>query len=167
MNKYKNGKIYKLTSKYTDMIYIGSTIQLLKNRRRVHKSKKSNNTNSKLITKYDDFKIELIENYPCENKRELRLREAYFIRLYFNLCVNTVIPFRNKKEYYQDNKDKIKNRSKKYKIVNNDKVKDKKAKFREDNRERIRKEDNYRYFWKKINGGKDNNLLSISMDLFH
>ncbi len=145
MNRYKNGKIYKLTSKYTDKIYIGSTIQLLKNRRRVHKSKKSNNTNSKLITQYTDFKIELIENYPCENKRELRLREAYFIKLHFKLCVNTVIPCRTDKEYYQDNKEKIKKNSKNYRKVNEDIVKEKKAKFRKDNRERTRQDDRERY----------------------
>ena len=37
MNKYSNGKIYKITSSKTNKVYIGSTIQPLKERFRCHK----------------------------------------------------------------------------------------------------------------------------------
>ena len=39
MNKYQNGKIYKITSKQTDDVYIGSTIQELNKRLIHHKAK--------------------------------------------------------------------------------------------------------------------------------
>ena len=168
-NKYKNGKIYKLYSSSYDKIYIGSTIRKLSQRLITHRCK-SNNTNSYLITKFKNFKIELIENYPCNNKKELLLREAHFIRLFKDKCVNKVVPCRTNKEYYQDNKESIKESSKNYRNVNNKTVNEKKAIFRENNREKIRKDDRNRYIWKKSFGGYsiyNNNLLSISLDLFN
>ena len=35
---------------------------------------------------FNDYKIELIENYPCNNKKELNRREDHFIQN-FN-CIN-------------------------------------------------------------------------------
>jgi hypothetical protein len=39
-----------------------------------------------LFEKYDDVRIELIEEYPCKNKMQLNKREGYYIRN--NDCVN-------------------------------------------------------------------------------
>ena len=167
---YQNGKIYKLSTSHTNLIYIGSTIQTLNDRVRLHRCKKSNNTNSGLITKYNDFQIELIENYPCNSKKELLKREAYYIRLYFDICVNTVIPFRTKTEYYQDNKEKIKKRSKQSREEKYEEIKSYKENYRQNNREKIRESDRARYRWTASFGGPvnhNNNLLSISMDLFN
>ena len=143
-NKYQNGKIYKLTSIKTDKIYIGSTTRTLNQRLIIHRSK-CNNTNSHLITEFKDFKIELIENYPCNTKRELLLREAHFIRLLKNKCVNKVIPCRTGKQYYEDNKESFLVNSKNYKLENKEIVNKKKAIFRENNRERIREDDRQWY----------------------
>jgi hypothetical protein len=48
-----------------------------------------------LFQKYDDVRIELIEEFPCENKMELNKREGHYIRTLD--CVNKVIPGRTQK----------------------------------------------------------------------
>lgn len=92
MNKYKDGKIYKITSKQTDKIYVGSTIQTLNKRFISHKTRykcgNHHNMASCEILKYDDAIIELIEDYPCESKTELEKREQHYMDLYKDIIVN-------------------------------------------------------------------------------
>lgn len=115
MNKYHNGKIYTIRSHLTDKYYIGSTINKLYKRQWEHKKKynrwlKNNNLyylTSFEIYKYNDAYIELLEEFKCENKMELTKREGELIREFKNNIVNIVIPNRTKKEYYEDNKDKL------------------------------------------------------------
>jgi|DEB0MinimDraft_6_1074348.scaffolds.fasta_scaffold71831_3 hypothetical protein len=78
--KYKNGKIYNITSNNTNMLYIGSCITTLKYRLCSHKSK--NNCSSKHIIECGDYNINLIEEYSCNNNDELRIREQYWIDKY-------------------------------------------------------------------------------------
>jgi hypothetical protein len=112
-NKYNNSKIYKIWSPQTEFIYIGSTYQMLCKRLADHKSFYKMNTgtikcSSFEIIKYDDVKIELIENLSCNNKEELTKREGEIIRQYKDICINMRIEGRTRKEYYEDNKDKRK-----------------------------------------------------------
>jgi hypothetical protein len=94
--RYKDGKIYKIVSDKTDMIYIGSTIDTLNKRLNVHKSDKKR-TNFKLIFEIDlNPKIVLLEEYPCKNRKELETRERYHIEN--NDCINKNIPTRTEKE---------------------------------------------------------------------
>ena len=60
----------------------------------------------------DIFGIDLIENYPCDDKQALRQREEYWIRQMGTL--NKVIAGRTKKESYEDNKEMILERNKIY-----------------------------------------------------
>ncbi len=83
---YADGKIYKVFSKQTNDIYVGSTIQELKKRFGEHKkvyndfiNNKSYAKSSVELMKYDDVEIELIELYPCKSELELRIREQYYI----------------------------------------------------------------------------------------
>ena len=93
MNKYQNGKIYKITSKQTDDVYIGSTIQELNRRFKCHKK---NRCSSREIMKYDDAIIELIELYPSNSLEELLWRERY---LFDNMeCINIYPPIQTKEE---------------------------------------------------------------------
>lgn len=152
-NKYANGKIYCLRSHQTDDIYIGSTIQPLYKRLYEHKSKKLH-----ILSNYDDMYIELIEEYPCNNRMELTRKEGEHIRA--NDCVNKIIAGRTLKEYYIDNKDKIKQQEKKYRLDNKDiikerkkqyrlKNKDKKKQYYIDNKEKIKKQKHQYYLAKK------------------
>jgi len=73
MKDYNQGKIYKIIDESNGDVYIGSTIQTLKSRYHTHGIFKDYN---KLKC---NCKIILIEDYPCNSRRELEEREQYFI----------------------------------------------------------------------------------------
>ncbi len=96
MNKYQFGIIYKLVSKHTNDIYIGSTINgycrliVHKNaykNREGNKHRTSKNISAFKILQYEDCEMKLIENYPCNSKRELEERESHYI-LNTQNCIN-------------------------------------------------------------------------------
>ena len=64
--------------------------------------------------------MELLENYPCNNKYELETRERYHIEN--NECINRMIPTRTSKEWRDDNKEIIKENKKIYAINNREKL---------------------------------------------
>jgi predicted GIY-YIG superfamily endonuclease len=91
MPDYKNGKIYQIWSPNTDKVYIGSTTQPLHKRFYEHKSKVTKPDHYRAsceVIKAGDAKIELIEEYPCENKMELERREGQISRTTQNVCYN-------------------------------------------------------------------------------
>jgi len=139
MNKgTKTGYIYSLTCNNPNLIYYGSTTQPLNRRLSEHKSK-GNNCESKILFEWGDVKINMIEEIEYEDKKDLIDREAYYIR---NLkCVNKRIPNRTKKEYYCDNKEKIKEYCKQNKKDHNKKKKEyyqkNKDKIKERKKEKI------------------------------
>jgi hypothetical protein len=137
INKFENGKIYKIVSDLTDKIYIGSTILTLNERLSKHKNK-FNSTKSVELTKLENFRIELIENFPCDNKYDLEAREAYHIRKHKKLCLNKAIPHRTGEEYRNDNKDKISERQKKVYLENQNKICDRVNNYRLNNLEKIK-----------------------------
>ena len=84
---FGKGKIYKITNDYNDEVYVGSTCDLLTKRFSNHKhslnnTKKKNRPLYKLMNEigFERFRIELIEEYPCQDKYQLRQREGHFIR---------------------------------------------------------------------------------------
>ena len=98
MTDYKKGKIYAIKSKETEEVYIGSSCSTLKKRMSSHKADykrklkggKFRGTTSDKILKYADAYIELIEECPCETKRDLLDKEGEVIKNAPN-CVNTQI----------------------------------------------------------------------------
>ena len=112
MNKYENGKIYKITNTVTDDIYVGSTIHPLDVRFDVHRraSRRDICKNIKLYKLmndigFDKFSIALIEDFPCETKTELCMREGYFIYT-LNTSLNHTVPGRTRKEWKVANPNK-------------------------------------------------------------
>jgi hypothetical protein len=110
LNKYQNGKIYKLVSSHTDKIYIGSTCRPLNERLTGHKSSYNEWNKNKLkymssfeLLKLGDVNIILLESCPCLNKYELYDKERYHIEQNLNNIVNKIRPNRTSLEYYQDN----------------------------------------------------------------
>jgi len=142
-NTYENGKIYKICSFQTDKIYIGSTYEnRLSNRLCKHVSQykafqneKSHYITSFEILKYDDHKIILIENYPCNSKEELLAKELEWI-LKSN-CVNKQNPTRTAKQYRNDNKLIINKRSKEYYDQNKEVIHTKQKKYNQKNKDSI------------------------------
>jgi hypothetical protein len=136
MPDFNNGKIYKLWSPQGNEIYIGSTTQPLYKRLNHHKSYLKY-TSKYLFENYDVVKIELIEEYPCNNKMELVKKEGEHIRN--NTCLNKVIPDRTRKEYNEDNKEYIKEVNKQYYQNNKEHIQEQKKEYRENNKEDIKK----------------------------
>lgn len=109
MPDYSKGKIYKIISNKTNDVYIGSTIQSLSVRlaghRKLYKSYlggKSNYITSYDILKYDDVKIILIEECPCDNREQLLAREQYHIDNMDCINKNRAIILLSNKEYYKE-----------------------------------------------------------------
>ena len=80
------GRIYKLISSHTNLVYYGSTSHSLSQRWSRHKSAykqflagKGNKITSFELMKYDDAQIQLIEEVEFSSKQEMRDRERYFI----------------------------------------------------------------------------------------
>ena len=131
-NKYQRGKIYKLISNQTDDVYYGSTIEtVLTNRLSGHRKDyrywlngKCGYTSSYEIVKFEDCKIILVENFPCNTKYELTAREQYHIDN--NMCVNKkkaptgLNKLEYSKQYYEENKNKISEKHKQYNEKNKD-----------------------------------------------
>lgn len=87
MPDYNFGKIYKLVDNTNGNIYVGSTaVRLLCMRKSGHQTKynfylkgKGHYISSFDIVKNKDWDCILIENYPCENNKQLTERENYWI----------------------------------------------------------------------------------------
>ena len=113
MVNYENGKIYKLYSPSKNIVYYGSTCEKYLSRRLQHHlsdykrylNNKQNYITSYAVLECEDYKIELLEEISCNNGDQLRERERYYILN--NECINKKVPNRSKKEYNQDNKEKI------------------------------------------------------------
>jgi len=113
MPDFQKGKIYKLWSPSENLVYYGSTVETLAQRLSKHKYnhkkyKEDNNKgycNSYLVLECEDYKIELIEEYPCNNKSQLCKKEGEYQKN--NECVNQQIAGRTKREWEKDNPDKV------------------------------------------------------------
>tara|TARA_R110000823_G_C15684195_1_gene474591 strand:+ start:107 stop:646 length:540 start_codon:yes stop_codon:yes gene_type:complete len=119
MLDYKNGKIYMIYPKCEHEegdIYYGSTAEIrLSARMCKHRTSKNNECCCiKLFKKYgvENCIIELVEDFPCENRQQLNKREGYYIRE--NKCINRCIAGRTHQEYLEDNKEQIKIKTKEY-----------------------------------------------------
>jgi len=96
MVNYQNSKIYKLYSPSKNLTYYGSTTEPLSVRYAKHTytfrnpNKYNGVRDANKIIECGDYKCELVETYPCNNKQELQLKEAEYIRN--NDCINKHIP---------------------------------------------------------------------------
>ena len=125
MPDYQNGKIYTIRCRTDEtLIYVGSTIQPLSVRigehKRTYKNEKYNDTllYKTINNNWDEWYIELYEEYPCENKEQLCKKEGEIIREIGTL--NSQIAGRKAKEWYIDNKDKYLKIHKEYREQNKD-----------------------------------------------
>jgi group I intron endonuclease len=108
---YTNGKIYQLTNTVNDESYIGSTCSSLNQRLIGHKSAathpKARDMYARLNkTGWENISINLLELCPCDAKIDLHKRERYWIET-LKPVLNSSIPTRTLKEYYEANKEEI------------------------------------------------------------
>lgn len=169
MPDYQKAKIYKIWSPSNNLVYYGSTTQTLPQRLAKHlgnykyytkDNTKTNYVTSFKILEYEDYKIELVEEYPCNNKHQLLRKEGEYIKE--NECVNMVVAGRTKKECaiidYQKNKEKyIKNATIRYEAHKEEKKeydkseerKEYRKNYRVDNVDKIREYQRQYYLKKK------------------
>jgi hypothetical protein len=150
VNKYHQGKIYKIISSQTNKIYIGSTCkkylcQRLQDHKSCYKQWKKNERCK--ITSFDlldlgDVEIILLETYSCNSKDELLAKEKYWMEQNKEIIVNKCRPIiskeekkEHKKQYYEDNKEEKKEHTKQYYEDNKEQIKEHTKQYYEDNKE--------------------------------
>lgn len=125
-----NGIIYKLFCKDYDDFYIGSTIDF-HHRKRCHKTDCNNKNRKSYNYKlykfirehngFDSWEFEILELGEYENKYLLHDRERYFIET-LKPSLNSAIPNRTDKDWYEDNKEYKKEKAKVYYQNNKNKI---------------------------------------------
>jgi group I intron endonuclease len=131
MINYKNGKVYKIINTLYDneeRIYVGSTCNKLCVRMALHRGRSKTKKERKLYKEtneygWDKFIIVLLENYPCNSRDELRMKEQEWITKlhpYYNL-IRAYRTDKEQKQYYEDNKEQILQQKKLYKLKNKSK----------------------------------------------
>jgi hypothetical protein len=162
MPNYQKGLVYKICCLDPNITscYVGSTTDIV-NRRRSHKSR-CNKPESEhydyLVYKFirdnggwNNWRVMVIEEYPCNSKIELKNRERYWLEL-LKAELNSYVPTRTQREcidenidrykemwkkYAELNKEKIAQNSKEYRELNKEKIAQKKKEYRELNKEKI------------------------------
>ena len=98
MPNYATSKVYKIVCNLSNEAYIGSTTVSLSQRLALHKANLG--CSSRQIIERGDYKIVLIEDYPCERKEQLAMRERHWYDIMD--CINKNRPhttLEEKKEY--------------------------------------------------------------------
>jgi hypothetical protein len=117
MNKFDNAKIYKIIDNTSDLIYIGSTCKTLNQRLKKHEydykryiDRKYHFVTSFKIIQHNNYRIEWIKLYPCNNKQELYIAEGIEIKQAKTNGLNVVnkcIAGQTHQEYRLNNRNKI------------------------------------------------------------
>ena len=167
---YSKTIIYKIVCNDLNItdVYVGHTTNFIKRKAR-HKSD-CNNINGKaynykiytIIRDNGGFEnwsmIEIEKFQDCNDINEASARERYWYEL-LNAKLNTNFPARNVKEYYENNKDLIKEKSKLYRDQHKNELKEKRKAYRELNKEKLINYDKQYYDNKKQD--KINELLEL------
>ena len=136
---YLNGKIYLVKCKYNkDLIYAGSTKKTLEERMAVHRAATDTSLSDIVCGDWDNWYIELYENYPCYNKYQLERREGEVTKQI--ATINKVVAGRTRKEYRQDNSEKLAELSKEYYDENRDRLLEQCKEYQLENRDDILKQ---------------------------
>ena len=107
MPNYANSKIYKLVSfNLPELPYYGSTTIGLSKRKGKHVGDYKANglkasCTSRIVIDAGDYEIIWVEDFPCDNKDQLKARERYYIKN--RVCVNKNVPGRTPEEWRQAN----------------------------------------------------------------
>jgi hypothetical protein len=150
MPHYQNSVIYKLkrNDDYDDIdIYVGSTTNF-KHRKNQHKTKCNNEKDKgynlpvyqfiRANGNWDNWIMTPIEQYSCNSKKELEIRERYHIDI-LKSKLNKTTPGRTSKERYEKNKEQILEKYKEYYQENKEKLLSKVKEYYENNKEKLKK----------------------------
>jgi hypothetical protein len=147
--------IYKICCKDLNItdIYIGHTCNLVK-RRYEHKSKccykNGKHYDIKLYScirengGWHNWEVIEVDKCPCLDFEEARKIERYYIES-LNANLNMILPVRNKKEYYNDNIDYIKEQRKTQRDTIRDIINEKAKEYRKAHKEELLEKSRLRY----------------------
>ncbi len=147
VNKYEHSILYKIRHKTEEIkdCYAGSTTNRFEVRQSQHKCDVSSphSKHYKLHVYdfirthggWDEWIMELIEVYPCQNKKELLMREGHWVKT-LGATLNSHMPGRTPEEYYRDNKERISARHKAWNDENKEHVAAQKLVYREATKDR-------------------------------
>jgi hypothetical protein len=169
MPNYQRGKVYKIVCNITKEEYVGSTTEPTLARRlsghnRAYKLWLKDNSQTYVssfrILERGNYKIVLLESYPCNNKDELRARERYWFDTIQN--INMIRPIRTEEEeneyqkeyrekhkeeqkeyineYYKQNKEQAKEQAREYYHQHKEYYKKQNKKYREQNKDKIKEQ---------------------------
>lgn len=151
------GIIYEIKCNETNEIYIGSTTQSIKQRMKTHR--RDNICISKQIIERNNYSVNILEELEFIDIKDLRIREQYYIDT--TICINKINSYRSyeesleyQKEYYEINKNEIKDKMKEYHEANKDKIKEYMKEYSQVNKDKI-KAYKKQYYQNKI---KSNNI---------
>ena len=143
MSDFSKSVIYKLYCKDITVLefYIGSTHDEIE-RERLHKGNCNNENSVKYNYKvykfirengdWENWKFEVIEEFPCENKIELVIQEQYYYDL-LTPSLNTKKPYIPEEEREEEKRI----RDAKYRKEKQEEIKIYRTKYKKDNREKI------------------------------
>ena len=153
---YSNCCIYKIQHiEKEDLVYVGHTTNFTK-RKCQHKGSCNNDNDQYHNLKvyhiirqnggWDSFKMLEVEKYPCNNKREAERRENGVMKE-LQASLNNISSYVSedekkekgkiqRKDYYDNNKDSIREWSKLYRDLNKERLKDYKKKYYDTNKDR-------------------------------
>ena len=148
---YSNCSIYKIEHiEDESLIYVGHTTNF-KQRKAQHKQRCNNENNKEFNRKlytmmrenggFEMFKMIEIEKYKCNDRREADKRENEVMKE-LKATMNKIRSFvteEEKKQYYEENKEKVKLHKKEYYEENKDKILKTKKEYREDNKNKLLK----------------------------
>ena len=152
MEKYSNGKIYKLQCD-DGHFYIGSTVFMLYQRLGSHVSQSVLHPERKVYKHictrgWDNVSIALVEVYPCENNRQLLRREQEEILKYKDnpFLLNDQIPngsleidpTARRSEYYEANKEERRKYARENYAANREKKKQYSKQYYEANKDKAK-----------------------------
>ena len=147
MPNFSKGKIYKLVSNKSSDVYIGSCLVDLSKRLYGHKAPSNKCVSKGMFVNDAIISIVLIEDYPCENKNQLKARELHYITT-IN-CININKPFITdvnvvngdskewKKIYNDTNKEQITQYKAQYRETNKEQLLQKRKQYYETNKEQL------------------------------
>ena len=147
---YTNAVIYKLTCKNPEItdIYVGSTTQFTK-RKNQHKSACNNKNNKRHHLNVYQFirgngswinwQMVEIEKYRATDKLDLERRERYWLEQ-LHATLNSYVPTRTQKQYYEDNRERFIKYRKEYNEKHKDKISKQTKEYREKHKDKISKQ---------------------------
>ena len=133
---YSQAKVYKITNDFNNDVWIGATCDSLVKKFSVHKADANRKFRKdclieKLIREngFDRFRIQLIEDYPCEDLYQLRQRQGYYIRE-----LKAINKYADGKDYYEKNKEHVNECYKEY--IQKPEVKERIKEYRKEYRQK-------------------------------